>query len=128
MLEAIQTEYFDDLPQSIVIVKNSQETLNHKLVYLNDSFRRIIGWNLEEIPDKEHWWHTAYPDPQYQKVVERLWEVSLESMDSSNNIFAVITVNIMTKHNGVKRFKVYTELKNPQMDGYYVVTFEETIT
>jgi hypothetical protein len=106
------------LPLPIVVVEFSEETLNHNLVYVNNSFDNIIGWNLEDIPDKEHWWKTAYPDPQYQKVVERLWEVSMESSESSNENFVLITVNIMTKHNGVKRFKVYTELKSALLDGY----------
>jgi hypothetical protein len=31
----------------------------------------------------------------------------------------------MTKHNGSKRFKVYTELESTLLDGYHVVAFEE---
>ena len=74
---------------------------------------------------KEHWWQAAYPDPQYQQVVERLWEISMESKDSNNDNFVLLTVNIMTKHHDVKRFKVYTELESALLDGYYVVAFEE---
>jgi hypothetical protein len=114
------------LPLPIVVVEIVEETLNHPLVYLNSSFSKIIGWNLEEISDKEHWWKTAYPDPQYQEVVKRLWEISMETKDADNDDFVIMTVNIMTKHNGIKRFKVYTELKSALLDGYYVVAFEET--
>jgi len=112
------------LPLPIVVVEHNKETLNHPIVYLNSSFKNIIGWNLEEIPDKDHWWQIAYPDPHYQKVVERLWELSMESMDSGNDSFVNITVNIQTKYNDVKRFNVYTELKSALMDGYYVVAFD----
>jgi len=112
------------LPLPIVVVEHNKETLNHPIVYLNSSFKNIIGWNLEEIPDKDHWWQIAYPDPHYQKVVERLWELSMESMDSGNDSFVNITVNIQTKHNEVKRFNVYTELKSSLMEGYYVVAFD----
>ena len=125
MCKSIPTQFFDMLPLPIIVVKHSEETLNHPLVYLNNSFNNLIGWSLKEIPDKEQWWQKAYPDPHYQKVVESLWEMSMESLDSDNNSFVIITVNIMTKHNGVKRFKVYTELKSALMDGYYVVAFEE---
>tara|TARA_B110000467_G_scaffold121731_1_gene113266 strand:+ start:891 stop:1310 length:420 start_codon:yes stop_codon:yes gene_type:complete len=126
MLESIPTKYFDMLPLPIAIVKHSEDTLNHSIVYLNNSFDNIIGWSLQEVPDKEHWWKKAYPDPQYQKVVESLRELSMESSESTDNSFVVVTVNIMTKHNGVKRFKVYTEVESTLLDGYYVVTFEET--
>jgi len=113
------------LPLPIVVVKIIEDTLNHPLEYLNASFSESIGWSLEEIPDKEHWWQTAYPDPQYQKVVERLWEMSIESEGSNNDGFIFMTVNIMTKHNGTKRFNVYTELQSALLDGHYVVAFEE---
>lgn len=126
MTKSIPTKFFDMLPLPIVVVKNVAETLNHPLVYVNSSFRKIIGWSLEEIPDKEHWWKTAYPDPQYQKVVERLWEVGVESSGDDNDNFVLVTVNIMTKHQGTKRFKVYTELESALLDGHYVVAFEET--
>ena len=125
MSKPIPTKFFDMLPLPIVVVKIIEDTLNHPLEYLNASFSESIGWSLEEIPDKEHWWQTAYPDPQYQKVVERLWEMSIESEGSNNDGFIFMTVNIMTKHNGTKRFNVYTELQSALLDGHYVVAFEE---
>ena len=122
----IPTKFFDMLPLPIIVVKLNEESLNHSIVYLNNSFNNIIGWSLKEIPDKDHWWQKAYPDPHYQKVVESLWEMSMETIDSNNNSFVIITVNVMTKHNGFKRFKVYTELESALMEGYYIVAFEET--
>ena len=126
MLESIPTKYFEMLPLPTAVLKHSEDTLNHSIIYVNNSFETIIGWSLQDVPDKEHWWKKAYPDPQYQKVVESLWELSMESSESTDNSFVVVTVNIMTKHNGVKRFKVYTEVESTLLDGYYVVTFEET--
>ena len=112
----------------MVVVEHNPQRLNHNIVYLNTSFKDIIGWNLEEIPTKDHWWKKAYPDPQYQKVVESLWEMEMESIDLDKDSLVSITVNIMTKHNSVKRFKVDTELKSSLKDGYYIVTFEEVKT
>jgi hypothetical protein len=113
------------LPLPILVVETTEETLNHPVVYTNLKFSNVIGWNLDEIPDKEHWWQAAYPDLQYQKVVARLWEINMESKNSDNDNFVLMTVNIMTKNNGVKRFKVYTETKRVLLDRYYVVAFEE---
>ncbi|MFT6249840.1 MAG: hypothetical protein ACJAWQ_002764 [Paraglaciecola sp.] len=123
----IPTKFLDMLPLPILVVEKTEQTLNHPVVYLNLNFSKIIGWNLDEIPDKEHWWRTAYPDPQYQKVVERLWEISIESKNLDNDNLVLMTVNIMTKNNGIKRFKVYTEMESALLDGYYVVAFEEII-
>ena len=52
--------------------------------------------------------------------------MTMESKGSNNDNFVIMTVNIMTKHNGSKRFKVYTELESALLEGYYVVAFEET--
>ena len=113
------------LPLPILVVKNTGPELNHPLVYLNPCFTEVIGWSLQDIPDKQHWWQTAYPDTQYQKVVERLWEMSMETKSSGDDNFVSMDVNIMTKFAGSKRFKVFTELKSNLLEGYYVVAFEE---
>ncbi|MEP1446086.1 MAG: hypothetical protein ABJK37_08255 [Paraglaciecola sp.] len=126
MSQSIPTQFFDMLPLPIVVVKQVEGTLNHPFVFLNSSFSQIIGWNLQEIPDKEHWWKTAYPDLQYQKVVERLWEMGVESSGVEDDNFVSMTVNITTKHNGIKRFKVYTEISSALLEGYYVVAFQES--
>ena len=125
MAKSIPTKFFDMLPLPIAVLKINEESLNQKIVYLNTSFKDTIGWTLEEIPDKEHWWQKAYPDPHYQKIVESLWEMSMETIDLDSNSFVIVTVNITTKHDGVKRFKVCTELNSALMEGYYVVAFEE---
>lgn len=50
------------LPLPILVVENIEGSLSHPHVYLNSSFSHIIGWSLEGIPDKEHWWKLTYPD------------------------------------------------------------------
>jgi hypothetical protein len=115
------------LSEPILLVKLNEKNLNHNIVYSNNAFINIIGWTLEEIPDKNQWWKKAYPDSDYQKVVENLWELSVESIDPDNDTNVSLTVNVMTKYNGVKRFKVDTEIKSSLADGYYVVKFEEII-
>jgi hypothetical protein len=126
----IPTDFFDMLPIPIAVLELKDNTLkdntlNHPMIYLNSSFNRTIGWNLNDIPDKEHWWAKAYPDPSYQKTVENLWELYIESASYNDESFAMMTVNITTKYHGVKRFKVHTELKSALIDGYYVVAFKE---
>ena len=125
MPESIPTEFLDNLPIPVLVVELLDDNLNHNIIYSNYAFTKIIGWNLKEIPDKAHWWQRAYPDPKYQKVVESLWELGMESAESDHSNFVAVTVNIATKYLGVKRFKVVTELESALVDGYYVVTFEE---
>lgn len=125
MTKAIPTQFFDMVPIPILVADVTDDPFEQNLVYLNPSFAEKIGWSIEEIPNKEKWWKTAYPDPQYQKVVERLWEVNVDAQSSGEENFVIMSVNIMTKHRGTKRFKVYTELQSSLLEGYHVVAFEE---
>ena len=127
MHKSISTQSLDVSSVPTLVVTLNGDTLNHHVIYSNKAFIDSIGWTLEEIPDKNHWWKKAYPDPNYQKVVENLWELSMESVDVNNDSFVTITANVMTKFNGVKRFEIHTELKSTLKDGYYIVKFEEIL-
>ncbi|MFT4939315.1 MAG: hypothetical protein ACI88A_002355 [Paraglaciecola sp.] len=112
------------LPLPLVVVKEVKDDLNHPLVYINNRFKEIIGWELNEIPDKNTWWLKAYPDPSYQKVVVRQWELAVEVANHDGVSIVMMEVNIQTKTNGEQRFKVYSERKSSFIDGHYVVIFE----
>ena len=124
MRKSIPSTLLNMMPLPIVLVEYKANTLNHPIVFLNNSFSKLIGWTLEDIPDKEHWWQKIYPDEQYQKVVERQWELEVETALSRDDGFVLLKVNLMTKHNGQKRFKVYTELTDMLIQGYYIVALE----
>ncbi|MGB1261592.1 MAG: hypothetical protein ACPG52_01675 [Cognaticolwellia sp.] len=127
MSKPIPSQFFDLLPTPILIGEFAKESLNHKVAYVNKAFVDTLGWSLCDIPDKDHWWQKAYPDPSYQKTVASLWELNMESAIANMEDIVTLTVNIMTKYQGVKRFNVHTELKSTLLDGYYVVQFEEMI-
>ena len=55
-----------------------------------------------------------------------MWEMNVESKGADKDNFIFMKANIMTKQNGVKRFKIYTELQSALMDEYHVIAFEET--
>lgn len=124
------TEYnFSDsflatLPLPLLVVKEQVDDLNHPIVYINNCFKNVIGWDLNEIHDKNSWWLKAYPDPSYQNVVVRQWELAVESANQQNDSTVTMEVNIQTKFNEEQRFKVYSELKCSLIDGHYVVIFE----
>jgi hypothetical protein len=112
------------LPLPLLVVKAIEDDLNHPIVYVNKQFKYIIRWDLQEIPDKNAWWHKAYPDPSYQNVVIRQWELAVEVADQQNDSSIVMEVNIQTKSNSELRFKVHSERKCSLIDGHYVVIFE----
>jgi PAS domain S-box-containing protein len=48
-----------------------------RIVDVNDQLIQVIGYSIDDIPDIEHWWSAAYPDPEYRKEVMAQWEADL---------------------------------------------------
>lgn len=122
--KGIPDMFFNMLPIPIAVTKELPNDLNFPLVFLNQAFTLIIGWDLSDIPDKNTWWKTVYPDENYAKVIERQWELAVLSAQETGEGFISIEVNLQTKYNGVKRFKVYTQINSMLLPGYYVVGFQ----
>jgi hypothetical protein len=122
--QALPKKFFNMLPLPIVVVKHIEDSLNHPVVFINDKFIAELGWTLEDIPDKQSWWQKAYPDEDYQHVVERQWELQMNMAIESKEGFVFLDVNIMSKKGEEKRYKVYTEINSQLIPGYYVVAFE----
>ncbi|MGB5985948.1 MAG: PAS domain S-box protein [Desulfobacterales bacterium] len=47
---------------------------NQAFEYFNPEFTQILGYTLEDLPDKRTWFEKAYPDPQYRNMARTIWE------------------------------------------------------
>ncbi|WP_100658032.1 PAS domain-containing protein [Alteromonas flava] len=111
------------IPTPVLIANAVGDDLNHRCVYVNPAFESLFGWTLEDIPDKQAWWFNAYPDPEYQIVVERQWELALETMHLSKEEHVMMKVNIMTKSQKTVRCKVFAEKLGASFPDHYCVAF-----
>lgn len=116
--------FFESLPVPLLLIKAESDSLNHKITYLNSRFLADIGWQLKEIPDKNAWWSKAYPEQSYQKVVERQWELAVETLQDDESSFVSLDVNVQTKYHGVQRYRVVSEVTSTLVESHYIVTFE----
>lgn len=41
--------------------------------YFNPKFTEILGYTLDDLPDKIAWFQKAYPDPEYRDMVRSVW-------------------------------------------------------
>lgn len=48
-----------------------------RFIAVNRRFTQVLGFSLDEIPDKDHWWEKAYPDPDYRKMAVETWETDV---------------------------------------------------
>jgi PAS domain S-box-containing protein len=52
-------------------------TENGKCIYINQRFTEILGYELQDIPDEDHWFRAAYPDPDLRNRVYEDWRQDL---------------------------------------------------
>jgi len=41
--------------------------------FYNPKFSELFGYTRDEVPDIEHWWPLACPDPEYRRQISELW-------------------------------------------------------
>ncbi|HJV48956.1 MAG TPA: PAS domain S-box protein [Geothrix sp.] len=48
-------------------------TAEGRIEFINPRFVGLFGYDQTDVPDLEHWWHLAYPDPEYRAEVQASW-------------------------------------------------------
>jgi PAS domain S-box-containing protein len=62
----------EDAPFGISIMKPDQT-----FEYFNPKFTEILGYTIDDLPDKGAWFKKAYPDEKYRKEVVSAWKEDL---------------------------------------------------
>ncbi|MDH5601528.1 MAG: PAS domain-containing protein, partial [Gammaproteobacteria bacterium] len=66
------SKFFNVIKASPVPYALNDDSQN--ITYLNPAFIKTFGYDLSDIPTLEDWWPRAYPDPEYQQQVARIWQ------------------------------------------------------
>jgi signal transduction histidine kinase len=75
----------DQVVTPIIIEANTTDT--NTIRYFNKAFTDEIGYNANEITDREKWWNAAYPEPAYRTEVVSAWnsmEVAAVNQDEQH--------------------------------------------
>ncbi len=64
---------------------------------INHSFTRTLGYQLQDIPDVDHWWTAVYPDPAYRQLAMESWTHTLQLIGSGQNEPEPVQFNILAK-------------------------------
>ncbi len=60
-----------------------------RYLYVNPQFTLITGYSLKDIPKGKEWFHKAYPDSDYRKIVMRAWIEDVERARPVDRTFSV---------------------------------------
>ena len=64
--------HFRDLVQGLpvpLLYGNKKQ----EIVSLNESFTRVLGYSIEDIPTAEEWFRRAYPEEMYRRSITEAW-------------------------------------------------------
>ena len=65
IMDGYSLDLMDDLAVGVAVVESIEG--EDRIVYANEMFTEITGFNLEDVPTVEKWYKKAYPDPEIRE-------------------------------------------------------------
>jgi len=96
---------------------------SHVTHFANKRFVELLGYDVLDIPNHLMWFQRAFPDPVYRRQVMQEWLHNIDKPLDKAGDYLSEAVKIRCKNQQERWFKVYTELKQKIIPGYYIVTF-----
>lgn len=89
--------------------------------YLNPKFKKIFGYELEEIPTMDVWFEKAYPSKAYRRKVYKAWENAIERSEADEDV--KLSESRIRCRDGQKK---YISLRIAHLtETRYLVTYED---
>ena len=76
-----------------------------RFTYINNNFRALFGYELNEIPTGRDWFRKAYPDPQYRHQVIAAWIEDLGSFGPGEQCPRIFTVRSKNGQDKIIHFR-----------------------
>ncbi|XDD50683.1 sensor histidine kinase [Leptospira sp. WS92.C1] len=93
----------------------------YQTLYLNRSFREMIGYEIKEISTIEEWFLQAYPDDNYRKEIKADWWAEIHHAKRSGKSNASLKAKIKTKYNGKK----WLNIRSAEFGELSAVSFQD---
>jgi hemerythrin-like metal-binding protein/PAS domain S-box-containing protein len=96
-------------PIPIMVVENTG-----KIALLNRSFVDHYGYTVEDIPTRDIWLETAYPDPEYRKIIAANWQSQISQTDNDGRDYITSRRTITVKDGSEREveFRFFALLEN----------------
>ncbi len=72
-----------------------------RILSINERFRSLLGYTLEESPTVEQCWLLTYPDPEYRRWVKRSWEAAVLEARQSGSVIEMQEHQVTAKDGSV---------------------------
>lgn len=91
--------------------------------YFNPKFTEILGYTLEDLPDKRTWFEKAYPDQEYRSKVIAVWEADSVG-EAGEAPLRVFTVRCKDKSDKTIQFRAVVMEHGAQILTYEDITLK----
>ena len=73
-----------------------------EVVFVNKAFTRQYGYTLEDIPTYKEWGETVYPDEEYAKKIQKIWQQRFETAIKTGQQFKPLEIDIKCKNGDMR--------------------------
>jgi PAS domain-containing protein len=119
----------DTLPNPVTLneaaVDDNGEAYD-KIIYVNRSFIKHIGYSTEDIPTDRVWFNTAYQDSDYQTYISTQWFKAIDKAKDEGTDLTGFPAQVSCKDGQKRWFSITTQLNHPISDKYRTIVFLQT--
>ena len=94
---------FDRAPLPLALVADDGVILR-----LNERFRAVFGFSLEDLPNADAWFAQAYPDPTLRERARATWQSATAGNDAGTRSYRI------TAKDGTQREMMISSIPQPQ--------------
>jgi PAS domain S-box-containing protein len=102
-------------PVAIVVSRVSDQ----RIELTNRKYLELFGYAPEEVPDVEHWWPLAYPDPDYRKAIHEQWRALVNRANSAHGESQSMSARVRCKDGSMREIEFYLS----RVGDSYLVSF-----
>jgi signal transduction histidine kinase/DNA-binding NarL/FixJ family response regulator len=98
---------FRKIAENLPIPFACYEINSNKIVFINNKFTEILGYDISDIPDAKSWYIKALPNPEYRFQIIKLWTDAVA--DINNKIIEtppVIKLQVVCKNRSIKTIEI----------------------
>jgi diguanylate cyclase (GGDEF)-like protein/PAS domain S-box-containing protein len=90
---------FENAPFGIILINK-----NGEFEYINNKFRELFGYTIDELPDGKTWFRKAFPNPEYRHEIILTWLNSSIDEKSGKKDSRILTVTCKDKTEKIINF------------------------
>lgn len=108
--------FVESIPIPVTYVNN-----DGVILFRNDRFIEVTGYNQDEVPTVNEWWKLAYPNEIYRDWVKKTWETAIDFARENNSDIQPIEYTIRCK-DGSDRIMIVSGIL---LNDHFLITFTD---